>query len=158
MGKQAYDGYSLPANRVDWNSLLQDWQPLIPRDATPWILTQFGDVLFKEDRGQIGMLDTGSFGYSVVAGSEIEFEELIQNRDNLSAWFLTPLVDSLRRAGTGIVGDRCYSFVTPPGFGGALEPANVMCVPVREHFGLWGSVYQQIKDLPPGAEVVLKVK
>jgi len=31
-----------------------------------------------------------------------------------------------------------------------------MTVPIREHFGMWGEVFRQIKDMPDGAEITLK--
>jgi hypothetical protein len=37
-----------------------------------------------------------------------------------------------------------------------LAADNVMSIPIREHFGCWGEVFQQIKDMPEGSQVVLK--
>jgi hypothetical protein len=33
-----------------------------------------------------------------------------------------------------------------------------MTIPIREHFGCWGEVFQQIKDMPDGSQVILTTK
>jgi hypothetical protein len=68
------------------------------------------------------------------------------------------LVARLESSGKRLSEDRCYSFITPLGLGGELKLENVMIITIREHFGMWGQVFQQIKDLPPGAEIVFKTR
>ena len=37
-----------------------------------------------------------------------------------------------------------------------MTEANVMLIPLVEPFGCFGNLYQQLKDLPEGAQVQLK--
>lgn len=150
--------YVLPASRPDWTDLLADWQPLIPQESSLWLLTKFGEVFFCQPDGKIGMLQVSAFQYHVVAKNKTDFQEWLADPDKMSDWFLAPLVDRLENLGRHLQPDQCYSFTMPLGLGGALNEDNVMTVPVREHFGLWGHVFRQIKDLPDGAKVVLKFK
>jgi hypothetical protein len=150
--------YLLPVDRSDWTELLVDWQPLIPQQSSLWLLTKFGEVFFCQSDGKIGMLQASVFKYQVVAKDKTDFQEWLVDSDEMSDWFVAPLVDRLENLGRHLQPDQCYSFTMPLGLGGALKVENVMTVPVREHFGLWGHVFRQIKDLPDGAQVVFKFK
>ena len=74
----------------------------------------------------------------------------------MSEWFLAPLVDQLESSGRTLGSDQCFSFTTPLGLQGRLAADNVMIIPIREHFGCWGEVFRQIKNMPDGSQVVLK--
>jgi hypothetical protein len=148
--------YVLPAGRSDWAGLLADWQPLIPPQSSPWLLTKFGEVFFHQADGKIGMLQISSFQYQVVAEHKTDFQEWLVDLDKMSEWFLAPLVDQLESSGRMLGPDQCFSFITPLGLQGRLAADNVMAIPIREHFGCWGEVFQQIKDMPDGSQIVLK--
>ena len=148
--------YILPAARSDWTELLADWQPLIPPQSSPWVLTKFGEVFFSQPDGKIGKLEVSGFQYHVVAKDKIDFQEWLVDPDKLSDWFLAPLVDQLESSGRMPGSDQCFSFIIPLGLQGRLAADNVMTIPIREHFGCWGELFQQIKDLPDGSQIVLK--
>ena len=148
--------YLLPVDRSDWPELLLDWQPLIPQHSSMWLLTKFGEIFFYQADGKIGMLQVSGFQYQVVARNKIDFREWLVDPDKMADWFLAPLVDHLEADGRHLQPEQCYSFKRPLGLGGALTIENVMAVPIREHFGMWGEVFRQIKDMPDGAEVILK--
>jgi hypothetical protein len=150
------DRYVLPASRADWAILLADWQPLIPQRSSPWLLTKFGDVFFCQPDGKIGMLQVSGFQHRVVAKDRTDFQEWLVDPDKMSEWFLAPLVDQLESSGRRLGPDQCFSFITPLGLHGRLAEDNVMVIPIPRHFGCWGKVFQQIKELPKGSHVVLK--
>ena len=150
--------YTLPVSRSDWAELLADWKPLLPEGCTPWILTKFGELFVSEHDGQIGMLQVSGFQYLAAAKHAIDFHEWIEDPDKMVDWFLAPLVDRLEAAGRILGPDQCYSFILPLALGGALSADNVMAIPIREHFVLWGDVFRQIRDLPDGSQVILETK
>jgi len=150
--------YILPADRSDWTDLLVDWQTLIPELSSPWLLTKFGEVFFCQPDGKIGMLQVSGFQYQVVAENKVDFREWLIDPDKMSEWFLAPLVDQLESSGRLLGSGQCFSFITPLGLQGRLASDNVMTIPIREHFGCWGEVFQQIKDMPDGSQVVLTTK
>ena len=149
--------YILPADRPDWAELLTEWQPLLPQHPEPWLLTRFGEVFFCHRDGKVGMLQVSGFQYQVVAKDKTDFQEWLVDPDKMAEWFLAPLVDRLEAAGRLLQPEQCYSFVTPLGLGGGLTLENVMSIHIREHFGCWGEVFRQIKDVPDGGRVRLKV-
>jgi hypothetical protein len=150
--------YTLPVERSDWDALLVDWSSLIPRGSSRWMLTRFGELFFEHADGKIGMLQVSDFQYAIVAKNKKDFEEWLVDPDHMSEWFFAPLVNHLVANGKILKPDYCYSFKRALGLGGSLNAENVMDIPIREHFGLWGEVYRQIKDLPIGSQVVLKFK
>ncbi len=150
--------YTLPVARPDWAQLLEAWKPLLPKEYTPWLLTKFGELFVTQQDGKVGMLQVSGFRYEVVAKDATDFREWLVDPDKLSNWFLAPLVDRLEASGRMLEPDKCYSFIQPLGMQGKLTLENVMVIPIREHFGCWGEVFRQIKDLPDGAQVQLKFK
>jgi hypothetical protein len=148
--------YILSAARSDWTDLLAQWRALIPEQTSPWLLTKFGEVFFCQPDGKIGMLQVSGFQYQVVANDKTDFQEWFVDPDKMLEWFLAPLVDQLESCGRTLGLDQCFSFITPLGLQGRLAADNVMIIPIREHFGCWGQVFQQIKDMPEGSQVVLK--
>ena len=148
--------YVLPTARTDWPEVFADWQSLLSPRATIWLLTKFGEVFFVHEDRKIGMLQVSGFKYQIVAKDQTDFQEWLVDPDKMAEWFLAPLVDQLQAAGKVLQPDQCYSFIRPLGLGGELALENVMAIPIREHFGCWGEVFRQIKDLPDGAQVVLK--
>jgi hypothetical protein len=158
MNPAGTDRYLLPIERSDWDALLANWTSLIPAGSCRWLMSRFGELFFEHKDGKIGMLQVSAFGYQIVAKDKKDFEEWLADPDKWSDWFLSPLIDRLEATGKILKPDFCYSFITPLALGGSLAVENVMMIPVREHFGCLGDVFQQTKDLPPGAKVVLKVK
>ena len=148
--------YVLPISRTDWAELLVDWQPLLPPGYSLWLLTKFGEIFVIQHDGRVGMLQVSGFQYQVVAKDKTDFQEWLADPDKMAEWFLAPLVDQLEAADRRLQPEQCYSFTIPLGLGGALTAENVMTIPIREHFGCWGEVFRQIKDVPDGGHVILK--
>lgn len=56
-----------------------------------------------------------------------------------------------------LVDGQCYAFTTPPVLGGEYVVANVWVAPWQEWFGFTADLFQQIKDIPNGASVSIKL-
>ena len=52
---------------------------------------------------------------------------------------------------------QCYGFKTPPVIGGNYSVENVSPLPVGDYLGPSGSIHEQLRDVPDGSQVVLKV-
>lgn len=149
--------YLLPTERDDWDELLAPWAELVPESSSRWLLSRFGEVFLEQADGKIGMLQVSSFQYEVVADHKQDFEDWLADPEKMDEWFLAPLVDRLVSADKTLELGQCYSFITPLGLGGQVADDNVMMIPIKEHFLLFGDVFQQIKDLPDGSEVQLRI-
>lgn len=149
--------YLLDAEDIDWQRLLADWAWLLPEKLTVWFANRFGDVFFIADDGAIQMLDVGAGTVSTLAENRERFLELVDTNGNSANWLLIPLVDELVQAGITLRPGKCYSYTTLPVFGGKYTVENSWVSPIHEHYGLLASLHQQIKSLPDGTRVEIKV-
>jgi hypothetical protein len=142
-----------------WPAMLADWAWLIPKDEfTVWLMNRYGDLFLVFDDGTVYMLDVGNGSLEKLADSRNEFCDRIDEADNANSWLMIPLVDSLVRAGKLLEAGRCYSFIIPPPLGGEYTIENTATLNVAEHYGVYASIHKQIKDLPDGTKVRLRVE
>ena len=92
-----------------------------------------------------------------VADSQDDARAMIAQLEVARDWFMIPVVDQLVAAGRLLACDQCYSYRLLPILGGGYKAADRVVLPIREHFGAWGSLYRQIADFPDGAQVKIKV-
>jgi hypothetical protein len=104
------------------------------------------------------MLDVGNGSLEKVAESSPDFWRKINEAESANNWLMIPLVDQLVAAGNVLEPGRCYSFIIPPVLGGEYTVENTASLKVQEHFGVYASIHDQIKELPDGAQVRLRVK
>jgi hypothetical protein len=149
--------YLLDADDLDWQMLLADWAWLLPEELTVWFANRFGDVFFAASDGSINMLDVGIGSVSHIAKSRERFEALVDEDGNGSNWLMIPLVDRLVQAGITLRPGTCYSYTILPVLGGQYTVENSWVSPIHEHYGLLASMHQQIKSLPDGTCVRLKI-
>jgi hypothetical protein len=66
------------------------------------------------------------------------------------------LVDELVRDGIAPGPGQCYGFLQPPILGGEYVLANVVIIEIEKYLLGYGSIHEQIKDVPDGSQVVLR--
>ena len=150
--------YLIDQSGNDWAELLSGWSDSLPTSFTVWLVNRFGDVFALFDDGSIHMLDVGVGAVEPVANNRDHFAELIDVADNANNWLMIPLVDRMVEAGKILEEGRCYSFIIPPIMGGEYSVANTSTLKITEHYGVYASIHQQIKDLPDGTQVRLRAR
>jgi hypothetical protein len=150
--------YTLDHRGFDWPRLLANWAWLLPEKFTVWIVNRYGDLFIILDDGTVHMLDVGGGKLKKIAETREEFAAKIDEGDNANDWLMIPLIDQLVASGMTLHDGQCYSYRQPPVLGGDYTVENTVVVPFVEHFGMYGSIYEQIKDVPDGAQVVIKLK
>jgi hypothetical protein len=151
--------YLIDHQGFDWPVILADWAWLLPRDEfVIWLMNRYGDLFLVYDDGAVHMLDVGNGSLEKLAASRDAFRDRIAEGDNANDWLMIPLVDSLVKAGKVLEEGRCYSFIIPPALGGEYTVGNTATLNVAEHYGVYASIHHQIKDLPAGTKVRLRVK
>jgi hypothetical protein len=108
--------------------------------------------------GSVYMLDIGAESLTKLAVSRDEFSRILDEDENAGDWLMIPFVDRLVEAGVLQEPRQCYSFVTPPILGGEYSVENTMVVPSQEHLGLYASYHEQLRGVPDGTKVVLKIQ
>ena len=70
---------------------------------------------------------------------------------------MIPLVDRMVAAGVVLRPGQCYGFAMLPVLGGDYTVENSGPLPVCDYLGAYGSIHEQLRDVPEGSQVVLKV-
>ena len=103
------------------------------------------------------MLDIGAGTLEKLAASRDDFSRLIDEGDNSNQWLAIPLVDDLVASGLCLQPGQCYGFKVPPILGGQYEVENCGVLSIPDYLGAYGSIHDQLRDVPDGSQVVLKV-
>lgn len=150
--------YLLDHEEVDWASALKGWAWLLPPELTVWMANRYGDLFLIFEDGAVHLLDTGSGSLRRLADSREEFADRMDQDDNANQWLMIPLVDRLVAAGMHLSTGRCYGFRTPPVLGGPYTVENTAIISTEEHLRFCGSLHEQIRDIPDGGKVILRVQ
>jgi hypothetical protein len=150
--------YIIDHQNTDWATILANWAWLLPEEMTVWMMNRYGDLFLIFDDGSIHMLDVGAGTIDRLANDKDDFCAKIDQGSNANQWLMIPLVDRLVEADKLPSEGHCYSFVIPPLLGGQYSVENSVTLRIAEHYSVYASIHQQIKDLPDGTEVRLKVK
>lgn len=147
------EDYLLPraADEVDF----APWSAILPATARPLCTNLFGDTFMVDGAGAVHMLERAACSTSQIAASESDFWHRLAH--DPEGWQLRPLADECRAAGKVLAQGQCYALTTPPVLGGTYTLENVWVAPWNEWFSFTADLYQQIKDLSPGATVTLSI-
>lgn len=123
---------------------------------SPVLMTRMGDIFFAQ-AGGIHRLECATGEVTRVADSEAELHERMQGEDG-ELWHMAPVVETLHAAGKRAGEGQCYWFLTPPVFrDGVYTPENMFVAPAHEVVALSADLHRQLRDLPDGATIQLKV-
>jgi hypothetical protein len=164
-GTVSLSDYIIDHHGIDWSSVLRDWSWLLPESAgvgstalTVWIMNRFGDLFIVLDDGTVHMLDVGIGTLKKVAENRDDFATRLDEGDNANQWLMMKLIDRLVDAGLTLREGQCYSYKQPPILGGDYTVENTCVLPISEHYSAYASIHDQIKHLPNGTQVVIRVK
>src|SRR5947208_7213823 len=107
---------------LDFNALLADWRWLVKPELKPFLLTAFGDLFLRGDSGRVYFLSAMTGSLKEVVGSEEEFEQLCEDREQRRNLFLSSFLMEVRKVRGQLEPGDCYSCEVPLSLGGELEP------------------------------------
>jgi hypothetical protein len=137
-------------------SWLNYWHWLVPSSFRVICATVLGDAFLRDPHGSVWWLDAGS-GKLELVGDQATWEQRLGDPAQINLWSGRTLVPRLEEAGLSLRSGQCYTYLTSPILGGTYDPSNFKVVAVQTHFNIWGPILEQLKDLPDGANVTLKV-
>jgi hypothetical protein len=149
--------YLIDQRGIDWPKTLASWSWLVPAEFTLWLINRFADLFLVLPDSTVHMLDVGVGTLTKVADSRDDFRAKIDDVDTANEWLMIPLVDRMVAAGVVLQPGQCYGFKTPPVLGGDYTVENCGPLPVWDYLGAYGSIHEQLRDVPDGSQVVLKV-
>lgn len=153
------DDYLLPIESIDWMQLFEEWKWLIPPGTgiQPWMMNTFGDLFWIDEQEQINLLNVSDGTNEIIAQSEEEFFEKLDEEDNLNLWYLIDLVDELLDAEHAPQDNECYGFKLLPVLGGDFQNENIYISDIAEYWSFCGQIHRQLDGLPDGAEIEIEI-
>lgn len=111
----------------------------------------FGNLLVEDVAGRVWRLCPEELACQVVESESVD--ALIASED----WTMEPLV-ARATAELGVPGaGRCFCLKVPGALGGKYEIENVGTISLEELIAFTGDVAAQVKDLPDGTRVDIKI-
>ena len=136
------------------------------RDAWGWtgirpveVLAEndFGNLLIEDEGGKFWRLCPEDVYCKIVTKNRKRLNALFKDKNFLRDWEMSNLVDAAK-AGVGpLEHSQKYCLVIPGVLGGAYDVSNIKIVTLTELVRFSGDVGEQIRDLPDGARIELKV-
>jgi len=150
--------YLIDQSGHDWSEILSQWHWLLPREFTLWLVNRYGDAFLVTESGTVLMLDVGGGSIKQVADTREDFIHKIDEGNNANDWLVIPLVDRCVSAGLTLGNGQCYSYRVPPLLGGDYTVENTEVVNLEVHYSVYAQIHEQIKDLPDGTKIELKMR
>lgn len=117
----------------------------------------FGNLMIKDSSGRYWRMCPEDVYCEVIADNREELDALSTSQEFLEDWYMQPLVEQASEHLGPLVNDQKYCLVTPGVLGGEYAISNIKTAPLIELIRFSGHVAKQIKDLPDGAQIQLKV-
>jgi hypothetical protein len=131
--------------------ILPLWSWLLKRPYRLLFLSLFGDLFLMNKVGTIYMINLTAGRLEKISDSEAEFQKLLITDRFQREYLLAHLVEQLDRLGVSMSPSECYAFKTPPVFGGALGPDNVMPWDLEAYESGMSKVLKEVIGLPSDA-------
>ena len=149
--------YVIAPDDRHWPTLLADWSPPLPGRYTVWMANLFGHVFVTLDEKSVHRLDIEVGSLDRLADSRAEFLDLLEQGDNFNQWYMVALVDRCVAAGMRLRFGECYGLIIQPMLSGPYDVSNIRVVSMAEYYRFTASTQAQVKNIPPGSEVVIKI-
>jgi len=137
--------------------LIKNWTWLIGSDKQVLIISAIGDMFLTDNNSRVYWLDVGSGELKIIADSIQDFEEKLKNIKQVNEWFMIDLTTELRLSDKKLREGQVYSYYKLPIIGGNYTVDNFAPLTIEAHFDYLGDIHKQIKDLPDGTKVEIKI-
>ena len=117
----------------------------------------FGNLMIKDSSGSYWRMCPEDAYCEVIANNREELDALSINQEFLEDWHMQSLVEQANEHLGPLTNGQKYCLVTPGVLGGEYAISNIKTVPLIELIRFSGHVAKEIKDLPDGAQIQLKV-
>lgn len=117
----------------------------------------FGNLIIKDINNKYWRLCPEDVYCEIVAEDKEELDILSKDQEFLEDWYMQTLVEQSKEHLGSLPENNKYYLVIPGALGGDYAISNINIAPLVELIRLSGDIGKQIKDLPDGAKVKLKV-
>jgi hypothetical protein len=151
------DDFTISTTNLDIPDLIDCWKWLLKKIDKVLLISKLGDMFLIGQNDAIYWLATDTGTLTTIANSTEEFEQLLQDEENLDNWFLPSLLEQLHEAGKMLKQNQVYSFKMMPIIGGEYTVENIEPTDISVHFTFTGQIFEQVKDLPDGTPIKIKL-
>jgi hypothetical protein len=149
--------YLIDQQGLGWPKLLETWTWLLPSEFTVWLVNRYAELFLVFPDRTVHWLQTDGGSFTKVAESRDDFRTKIDEEDNANQWLMIPLVDRCVASGLRLGPGQCYGFKMPTILGGDFTVENTGVLSIGDYLGSRGVIHEQLRDVPDGTEVTLKV-
>ena len=118
---------------------------------------EFGNLIIKDSSGKYWRLCPEDIYCTIVANTKQELEALSNDQEFLHDWQMVTLVETAKEKLGPLSEGRKYCLKVPGILGGEYGGNNLATISLAELISASGHIGKQIKDLPDGTEIELKV-
>ena len=119
--------------------------------------TAFGNLMVEDEQGRYWRVCPEALSCEVIAQTREALEEVSRDQAFLHDWYLQSMVDQAEEMLGPLAQGKVYHFVISPVLGGEYAIDNVRQLDHIEQLRFCGDLAREIKDLPDGAQVKLKI-
>jgi hypothetical protein len=94
----------------------------------------------------------------LLASSDDEFFDLLQDEDLANDWFLMGLVNEFREHHGAVPPGKCLGFKKLPIFGADYVIENIAAYSIDEYWAFCGDIHHQIATLPSGTPIQFRIQ
>ena len=142
-------------NIIDEVKKSWDWVGINPTEIVAE--NEFGNLILKDSEDKFWRLCPEDVYCEVVAKSIEDYNNLINDIEFLNDWNMSVMVDEATKMLGELKEGYKYYLVIPGILNGEYSGTNIKTAPFFEIIRLSGDLGKQIKDLPDGAKVELKL-
>jgi len=155
--KRSLDDLTVKFNNDTSDKLTENWTWLIGTDKKVFLVSTVGDMFLTDSNERIYWLDVGGGELKLVADAIEDFQEKLKDVEQVNEWFMIDLATELRHSENKLKDGQLYSYYRLPIMGGNYTVDNFAPLSIEEHFRYLGEIHKQIKDLPDGTTVEMKI-
>ena len=139
-------------------SVIRDAWSWIGLDAVEIVATNaFGNYLVRDAEGAYWRVCREELSCKKIAQDESAYGALLSDAGFLADWELQHLLELAVQKFGSPTADRCFCLKMPGVFGGRYVLENIGTISRDELVSFAGDMAHQIKDIPDGAKVELKI-
>jgi hypothetical protein len=137
--------------------LLAPWRWLLGGHPRLLGWSSSGDLFVTDAPGAVFRLDTGGGELELVAASPNDFRHGLQSPEHAEDQLLLSVVRQFEARHGPLRPNECLGFTTLPILGGTYTIENRFRLSVAEHVAVTGDLHRQLRDLPDGTQVSIKI-
>jgi hypothetical protein len=136
--------------REAWN-----WIGIDPEEVVAE--NDFGNLIVRATDGQYWRICPEHLSCEIIAESRPHLDAINETQNFRRDWWMKPIVDDAIRLLGPLSPGRKFCLKMPAVLGGSYDPSNFSTLSLLELISFSGETARQVKDLPDGAEVNIKI-